>query len=423
MDIYTFELVNFPFLTRADSVTSDDKRQDVNLYSDLIVLAVQYVGMIEKDGDLAELMGSLRNSLLKGGRMMLPILNLNQVEDFRARLQSAFQDAAPATQVDLTIALVAALIAEAKYSAFGVKLWETRFGMAVQTEIASYESWKTAMTRFSGFENAASSLLRDHEEQFSKFNADAARALQAASTDVIDLQSRASEAVKRMTEAELGFSSILQDHLTSIEEARAHSDQTVEASKRAAELSSTAEGNIASFKAAVLEATKIDTARKLWDRRANNNAIAFWSSALVIGVFLIVIPIAAFVHLDQVLDTLGHIMQTTLVGFDAANLGPAALTALAINRIVIVTVPIALYFWIVRLLIRYNTRAQMLLDDARQRHTMLDTYFHLIEKDGATKADRALVLNALFRPAPGQQSEAVEPPNFTELLEKAMSKG
>jgi hypothetical protein len=53
---------------------------------------------------------------------------------------------------------------------------------------------------------------------------------------------------------------------------------------------------------------------------------------------------------------------------------------------------------------------------------MLDTFFHLIEKEGAVKEDRALVLNALFRPAPGH-GDNVDPPNFTELVSKAMGTG
>jgi hypothetical protein len=95
------------------------------------------------------------------------------------------------------------------------------------------------------------------------------------------------------------------------------------------------------------------------------------------------------------------------------------ITIAAIGRLVIVTVPVFLYIWAIRLVVRFNSRSLMLLDDARLRLTMLDTFFHLIEKEGAVKEDRALVLNALFRPGPGH-GDNVDPPNFTELVTKAM---
>ena len=137
---------------------------------------------------------------------------------------------------------------------------------------------------------------------------------------------------------------------------------------------------------------------------------------------LVVIPVVGFIELDSVIDVLRHISETTLLGIDQSKAEGGVLLGLAINRIVIVTVPLALYFWMVRILVRFNLRSQMLMDDARQRHTMMNTYFHLIEKQSAVKEDRALILNALFRPTPGQQNDSVDPPNFTELMDKAIGR-
>jgi len=60
----------------------------------------------------------------------------------------------------------------------------------------------------------------------------------------------------------------------------------------------------------------------------------------------------------------------------------------------------------------------VLMDDARQRHTTMDTYFHLIESNGATTEERGLMLNALFRPLAGHGQDNVDPPNFIELMGK-----
>jgi len=62
------------------------------------------------------------------------------------------------------------------------------------------------------------------------------------------------------------------------------------------------------------------------------------------------------------------------------------------------------------------------MDDAGLRATMIETYYKMIEKSAATPEDRALVLSALMRPAPGHGGDPIEPPNFTEVMEKAMGK-
>lgn len=84
----------------------------------------------------------------------------------------------------------------------------------------------------------------------------------------------------------------------------------------------------------------------------------------------------------------------------------------------IVTTPLVLYFWAIRLVVRFNGRSMLMMDDARQRETMMDTYVHLIETSNASANERALVLNALFRPSLSTAQENVEPPNFIELIGK-----
>ena len=81
--------------------------------------------------------------------------------------------------------------------------------------------------------------------------------------------------------------------------------------------------------------------------------------------------------------------------------------------------PLGLYFWLVRIVVRFNMRSLLLMDDARQRATMMETYYRLIEKEAATKEERALVFQALMRPPPGHGPDTVEPPNFTEVIGKA----
>ncbi|WLR92926.1 DUF6161 domain-containing protein [Shinella zoogloeoides] len=174
-------------------------------------------------------------------------------------------------------------------------------------------------------------------------------------------------------------------------------------------------------------AAKIDenlgtlSVKRLWDARAKTSNRAFWISAGLIAIFLLVLPGLALFNLDTVLSALKHIGDVATADLPA-NASTVQQTVSAVSRLVIITVPLALYFWIVRLLVRFNLHSLALMEDARQRHTMMDTYFHLIGRQAAVREDRALILNALFRPTPGHNSDSVDPPNFTELLDKAIGK-
>ena len=168
-----------------------------------------------------------------------------------------------------------------------------------------------------------------------------------------------------------------------------------------------------------------EAARKLWGEREKQSRFALIASSIAI-FFLIAAPIlGAICFTPEVLHYLAQIVAaSSLPTTDATGQALPApndtqITIAAIGRLVIVTVPVFLYIWAIRLVVRFNSRSLMLLDDARLRLTMLDTFFHLIEKEGAVKEDRALVLNALFRPGPGH-GDNVDPPNFTELVTKAM---
>ncbi len=189
------------------------------------------------------------------------------------------------------------------------------------------------------------------------------------------------------------------------------------------------ENNFAAFADAVREELKINTAKQLWDARSSANQRAFtWPAA--VAVLLIVIPIvAAYIYRDGIISYL-HVIETpvaqvgltttgaTDVAASNPGLSPGSLTVITIGRLLTVTIPIALWFWLIKLVVRYNYRSMVLADDARQRSTMMDTYFHLIEHKAASVEDRALILAALFRPAPGHGPDNVEPPDFTDFINK-----
>ncbi|MDO5895106.1 DUF6161 domain-containing protein [Agrobacterium sp. Azo12] len=180
---------------------------------------------------------------------------------------------------------------------------------------------------------------------------------------------------------------------------------------------STTDQNIAAFSEAVREELKIDATKKLWEQRAKDNRLAFWISAGLIAFVIVAPALLVLCNPEAIVHFLERITQAATPGLlDSAT--TAQLTAATISKIVIISAPLAVYFWAIKLIVRFNTRCMVLMDDARQRHTTMDTYFHLIEKDGATTEERGLMLNALFRPLAGQGQDNVEPPNFIELIGK-----
>ncbi len=180
---------------------------------------------------------------------------------------------------------------------------------------------------------------------------------------------------------------------------------------------STAEENINAFATALREELKVDATKKLWSRRAFGSAVAFWASASVIAFAIILPPYWAFTHIENVVSFLRRIGDAAVQGLPA-DAGAAQLTAATISRVVIVSAPLAMYFWAIKLIVRFNTRSMVLMDDARQRQTTMDTYFHLVENGKASPEERGLMLNALFKPLPGQGQENIDPPNFAELVRR-----
>lgn len=166
--------------------------------------------------------------------------------------------------------------------------------------------------------------------------------------------------------------------------------------------------------AEIKESLKLDEARNLWKEFGSNASIAFWTSFVVIIAILIAFPLVAFWQRAEIIDFLTN-LELRLSDGSNGN-GPIANTFTAFGRLLVITAPLGFVVWLVRLLVRFNMRSMLLMDDARARVTMLNTYLFLISQDAAVKQDRGAILEALFRRAPGHGSDTSEPPHFTDLL-------
>jgi hypothetical protein len=280
-------------------------------------------------------------------------------------------------------------------------------GVFIETELASYSAWKSQGGMFDTFENRFITAVANFEEVSSETVKAMTGRLQKASESVISMQNMGSEAYSALVQSNAMLTHAKEDAAS----ITGSVNQVISGLKADLEAAS-------ARMSALQERLATMSAKKLWDRRAKSNAAAFWISTFVLCVLLVGAPVWAIVKLDWTLGVLTRILETTMRGLPAPE---GALYAVSIaTRLVVTTLPIILYLWVIRLIVRFNLRSLALMDDATQRDTMMDTYFHLIEKQAAIKEDRALILAALFRPLPGQGTDNVEPPNFTEFVTKAM---
>ncbi|MCZ4432048.1 hypothetical protein O3S81_20265 [Agrobacterium sp. SOY23] len=262
-------------------------------------------------------------------------------------------------------------------------------------------------------QNTASSEAEGRERRFLEFLKSTQSDLSNATTEIVDtykkeidkLNANRSHVEERLNERIIG----LQDYISRAEDAEAR----LVALNASISLT---EENLAAFKKAAEERAGQSQSRQHWSRRVKINSAGFISSLVLILFFLIIVPVLGVIYSSEILLFLKSVNSeiSNELG-DSPN--AAQVTMAAVNRLLLIGAPVALYFWLVRILVRYNSMALALMDDAHQRRTMIDTYIHLIEHQVARTEDRAILLNAIFRASPGQGSD-VEPPSFVDLIDR-----
>lgn len=371
---------------------------------------------------LSNYLTSIRQARDNIGSGLLLHLGDDHLREFGARWRSLVSKANPIEVLEMTLAAVAAFIAETSLANQGeFNLSSSRYGAALSSEIASYNAWLVAENRTGGMRRGYAQTLDEFESRTRETLNGTADLITTGHQALAELKAANATALKELAEARLEVDRGLSFFKSTMASSQGEFQSALQDYQNLKEEVSVSQANVDAFKAALREEAKIEAAKMLWDDRATAASVGFRRSAFLLIVMLFVLPILGFIFLDSVIGVLRHISEATLIGIDQSNAQGGVLLGLAVNRIVIVTVPLALYFWAVRILVRFNLRSQILMD-ARQRHTMMNTYFHLIERQSAVKEDRALILNALFRPTPGQQNDSVDPPNFTDLVEKTMGR-
>ncbi|TPK38687.1 hypothetical protein [Mesorhizobium sp. B2-5-3] len=245
-----------------------------------------------------------------------------------------------------------------------------------------------------------------------------------------DFQKTIAEANSQFAAAVVEIRKIVNEASESVALAVAKSDTAVQQAEAGHKLANSineqtkiTELNLNSFVNEARARGNFDQLKIEWNNRAN---AATWAVSLSYALVLILIA-APVVYLSfsysNVMDYLKEVGSLTKEELgENPNAGLAAVVAA--TRLALIGVPLVLYFWIIRLAVKFNSRSMMLMDDSRARATMLETYYRMIAKDAAKDEDRAQVLAALFRPTPGYEADSGEPPTLiSSVLNLANGRG
>lgn len=143
-----------------------------------------------------------------------------------------------------------------------------------------------------------------------------------------------------------------------------------------------------------------------WKTAADN---AFWQWAAWLGVFA-VLTLAPIVVMLWNWDPIAAAVTRITSSNGGISLGGVAA----------ITVPALLYGWLLKNISRMFIHRMALADDAAHRRVLTMTYLGLAKEPrlAITDNDRALILNALFRPIPPHSADDGPPAGLIDLIKK-----
>lgn len=432
MDINVFNVVSEPYKAKTIDLTFNRMVIDNcrNAYQDLAnslrnVLAqtIGFSAYLQMIDALTKSVTEYFAARLQPGETVppeLPVLTQKDSAEAMARLQSLMNQCRSGEERKLLVV-----------SAFAAFCYETRLVWALDgvlqnaaqqlpivftTEINSYGIWKTIhsddIRRFY-MDNVRADVAYFKKRQLSRMRA----VLNVYKGDVHKLRDASRDGLARLNAVSDETISKAASAAKKVNEVASEAQRQEKQINELVESVAASKDNVQAFANSLREELKTSTTKELWKNRGDASMRSFRLSAAVIATMMAA-PLLSLVFFgDGFADGFVKLANAPFTNL-GADPTAAQLTAATLSRLILISAPIALYFWAIKLIVRYNNRSMTLMDDARQRHTTMDTYFHLIEKNGATPEERGLMLNALFRPIPGQGQENVEPPNFMELIKK-----
>lgn len=157
-----------------------------------------------------------------------------------------------------------------------------------------------------------------------------------------------------------------------------------------------AKNKIEALKEQVAESMRLATNRNLWSSRTAYHQRSMLLSFLAMTV--------------GVLATVAFIAKVALPELEPKLIDMLTRQSYMTPKLILIVLCVIGVAWVLRFVARSIADNMTLRADAAHRQSMLDTYLAMRGEGLMSDADRSVILNALFRPLPGQSNDELNPP-------------
>ncbi|OAE39736.1 hypothetical protein [Brucella intermedia] len=178
--------------------------------------------------------------------------------------------------------------------------------------------------------------------------------------------------------------------------------------------------SIKNYERSVNEYLKTNILGEFWSNRAWWAAFSLVGSIFVIAALVALAGFGVYFFAPQIkkLITLGDL---SIVEMFLLRENVSSMVSLQLTRAFLIAVPVVLYFWIMKLAIRFFMRSLLLMDDARQRNTIMQSYIQMVRDNAVDEKVLPIIMWALCRQVPGHGPDGIEPPDFSEVINAGLS--
>lgn len=164
------------------------------------------------------------------------------------------------------------------------------------------------------------------------------------------------------------------------------------------------EKELAALRQQVSDSIRLDASHNLWRKRSS--AHLKWSFGAFAVMLVCIIGLVAIV------------LSYGLPAIEPTAFEIVTRSGYTTHKLIVISLCVIGAAWVLRFVARSIVENMSLRSDAQHRQSMLETYLALRGEVGLKDEERVIILNALFRPLPGQTPDENPPTPAGEALQK-----
>ncbi|MQB04530.1 hypothetical protein DXT91_10355 [Agrobacterium tumefaciens] len=178
------------------------------------------------------------------------------------------------------------------------------------------------------------------------------------------------------------------------------------------------EAHLTGYQRATEAKLNLNVLGNLWSSRARQAFHSTWIAAMVLATLC---GFGIFAVLCWGPEIMNFVAPRDIASILLGNNATAAIGH-QLGRVLLVSVPVVLYFWLIKMMVRFLIRSILIYDDASQRQTIMESYTLLLRDGMDDQRALPMLLWAIFRQVPGHGPDGIDPPDFTEVINAGMKK-